>query len=99
MKTAVVDLRYRLAVASRAIAAIVGGYALAAVFSVFCAVALPMPRADAIIIGGMLSFLVYCAAAVWVFAAPNAMRAWLGLLLPIALMGAIAWLVKTGTVA
>lgn len=79
-------------VASRALAAIVGGYTVAALSASALAVFLPLPRADATLTGTMLSFLVFACAVIWVFAARNATRAWLGLVLPAAALGLALWL-------
>lgn len=84
------SLRYRLGVASRAIAAILGGYGVAALFTALFSLILPMSRAEAVTTSTLLSFLVYACAAIWVFAARTAWRAWTGLIVPAALMG--AWL-------
>lgn len=84
--------RHRWVVASRALAAILGGYGLAALSAAALAVFLPLSRADATLTGTMLSFLVYACAVVWVFAARTATRAWLGLLLPSAALGMALWL-------
>jgi len=75
---------------SRIVAAVCGGYALAALFSV-AALALPGPLPEAAMTGMVASFLVYAGAVVWVFAVRSATRAWAGLavaalvLLPLAL--------------
>ncbi len=82
----------RLGVAMRAIAAVLGGYVVAALASVVCATLLPMPRAEAVLTGMLLSFVVYAGAVVWVFAARTALRAWIGLLVPLAALAAAAWL-------
>jgi hypothetical protein len=83
---------YRMGVASRAIAAIVGGYALSALFATFCAIYYPSTRAEAAIFGMLASFAVYTGAVMWVFAVRTASRAWLGLILPsIPLALAVAW--------
>lgn len=63
---------------SRIVAALFGGYALAALFSV-ATVALPGSRPDAVLTGMLLSFLVYAGAVIWVFAVRSATRAWVGL--------------------
>lgn len=84
--------RHRWMVASRALAAIVGGYAVAALGAAALAVYLPLPRADAALTGTLLSFLIYAGAVIWVFAARDAGRAWLGVLLPAALLGLALWL-------
>jgi hypothetical protein len=75
-------LRYRLGVASRALAAIVGGYALSALVATVSAIYFPGTRAEAAIFGILLSFVIYTLAVMWVFAVRSAWRAWLGLLLP-----------------
>ncbi|MFT3690960.1 DUF3649 domain-containing protein [Paenirhodobacter sp.] len=67
-------------VASRIVAALFGGYALAALTSV-AALALPMRGTEAVFTGMLLSFLVYAGAVVWVFAVRSARRAWAGLAL------------------
>lgn len=75
-------LRYRLDVASRALAAIVGGYALSALAATVAAIYFPGTRAEAAIFGMLASFVIYTLAVLWVFAVRSAWRAWLGLLLP-----------------
>lgn len=88
-----VDPRRRAAgIAARAVAAIGGGYALASLAAVAFAVALPLGRADAVVTGMLASFAVHAAAVVWVFAAGSAARAWCGLLLASAALGAVAML-------
>ena len=67
---------------SRILAAVLGGYALAALFSL-ATLALPdrwASPAEKVLWGMQLSFLWYCGAVIWVFAARSATRAWLGLL-------------------
>lgn len=90
---------YRVAVASRALAAIVGGYALAAMATGCLSLALVhgagLPRAEAVLTATLLSFLWYGVAVVWVFAVDSAWRAWLGLLAPCALLG-LGWLTMRG---
>lgn len=70
--------RRRAALLSRVVAALFGGYALAALTSV-AALALPMDTVEAVLAGMQASFLVYAGAVIWVFAARSAVRAWLGL--------------------
>ena len=81
------DVRYRLGVASRAVAAIVGAYAMAAASTAVLSLALPMPRVDAVMTATLLSFAVYTCAVIWVFAARDALRAWLGIGVPTVVMG------------
>ena len=82
-----------LPLTSRIIAALLGGYALAALTSV-ATLALPMDRGEAVLAGMMLSFVVYAGAVVWVFAVSTATRAWAGLLvaaLPLLLASYSVW--------
>ena len=81
-------LRYRLGVVVRAVAAIVGGYVVSALWATALAVYLPAARAEASLTGIMVAFVVYPCAVMWVFAAKSAARAWLGLCLLAALPGA-----------
>lgn len=78
---------------SRIIAALLGGYVLAALSSV-AVLALPMPKPQAVIAGMLASFLVYAGAVIWVFAVRNAWHAWLGLLLAGAPLLLAAWFAR-----
>jgi hypothetical protein len=83
--------RSRAALLSRIVAALFGGYALAALTSV-AALALPMGTVEAVLAGMQASFVVYAAAVIWVFAARSARRAWLGLALAaLPLLAAASW--------
>ncbi|WP_208621912.1 DUF3649 domain-containing protein [Bordetella genomosp. 12] len=85
-------LRYRFAVASRAVAAIGGGYLLASAAAACLAVWLPLSRVDAVVTAQMLSFVVYACAVIWVFATYNAWRAWGGILIPTLVLGGLYWM-------
>lgn len=80
---------YRLGVASRSAAAIVGGYVLAALVTMLLSVSLPMARSEAVMTATLLSFAIYTCAVMWVFATRSALRAWLGLAIPAAVIAAI----------
>lgn len=67
---------YRIAIASRSLLAIFGGYAVAALAAASLSLALPMPRPQAVLTATMLAFLVYCALVIWAFCARSAKRAW-----------------------
>ncbi len=81
--------------ASRVMAAIVGGYALAALVSV-AAIALPISKPQAVLVGMLASFAVYAGAVVWVFAVRSAGRAWAGLVLAAVPLLLAAWSVLSG---
>ncbi|MBU4612408.1 DUF3649 domain-containing protein [Achromobacter sp. GG226] len=76
--------------ASRIVAAVFGGYALAALTSV-AAVSLPLSASEAVLTGMLTSFLVYTGAVIWVFAVRSARRAWAGLALAAAPLALAAW--------
>lgn len=76
-----------LGVASRTLAALFGGYGLAGLAAAACAVTLPMARSDAVVTGMMVGLVVQAAAAIWVFSAGSAVRAWLGLAAPCVVLG------------
>lgn len=80
---------------SRIVAAIGGGYALAALTSI-AAVLLPMDKFQGVLTGMMLSFIVYVGAVIWVFAVRSATRAWVGLLAAAVPLALAAWPVWNG---
>lgn len=85
--------RHRLGVFSRVVAAILGGYALAALTSVVATLAYSADRDEAIAAAAAPAYVVFAAAVLWCFAAGTAWRAWLGLIGPGALLGVVAiWL-------
>lgn len=75
-------------------AAILGGYALATLFSIALAGLPAVHRADSVLAALLLSFVVYTAAILWAFTARSAWFAWLGLLVPAVLSGVLIWLVR-----
>jgi len=75
---------------SRIVAAMFGGYGLAALTSV-AALALPMSKPQAVLTGMLSSFAVFAGAVVWVFAVRSARRAWAGLLVAAVPLGLAAW--------
>jgi len=89
---------YRLAVTSRALAAVFGGYLLASLTSICMAFWLPISRADAVVSAMMSSFVFYLLAVIWCFACRSAWRAWFGILVPSAVLATLAgvshWMVQ-----
>jgi hypothetical protein len=75
---------------SRIIAALFGGYALAALASV-AVLALPMSKPQAVLTGMLASFAIYTGAVIWVFAVRSAWKAWAGLLIVAAPLALAAW--------
>jgi len=81
--------RLRVSVAMRTLAAVIGGYALASLAAALLGLMLPMDRVDAVMTGTMVALVVFPCAVMWSFAASSAARAWAGLLVPIAVLGAV----------
>ena len=73
-------MRLSLDIALRALFAVIGGYLLIRVGGVAFAALLPPSRADAASVSMQLSFALYACTVVWVFTAPSAWRAIVGLL-------------------
>ncbi|VVP00391.1 hypothetical protein PS900_02805 [Pseudomonas fluorescens] len=88
-KPRTLPVSYRLAVASRVLAAVFGGYLVAALASVSLSLWLPVSRAEAVVIGMMTSFLVYLLAVIWCFACGSAWRAWFGVMVPGLMLAAV----------
>lgn len=86
-------------ITSRATAAIVGGYVLAALSVGLFSLLLPMPRVEAVLTSMLSSFLIYALTILWVFSTRTATRAWVGVSLPSALLALALWVVLPGTVA
>jgi hypothetical protein len=78
---------------SRIVAALFGGYALAALSSV-AVLALPMSKPQAVLSGMLASFAIYAAAVIWVFAVRSALRAWAGLIVVAVPLSLAAWSVS-----
>ncbi|CRM83797.1 DUF3649 domain-containing protein [Pseudomonas sp. 25 R 14] len=91
-RKASLPLSYRLAVTSRLLAAVVGGYMLASLASVCLTLWLPISRADAVVSGMLSSFVFYLLAVIWCFACRTAARAWFGVLVPSAILATLAGL-------
>jgi len=85
--------RYRWAIASRAFAAIFGGYALSALFCISAGLALDRlgsNRLDAVMIATMSAFVVHALAVLWVFHADSVRRVWTGMAVSACVFGGAA---------
>ena len=78
-KAAAPTLRYRLAVLSRTVAAVAGGYGLAVLLAVAVAWLLPLSREEASIVASMVALLGWPVAIMGCFHARTALRAWTGI--------------------
>lgn len=93
---------YRAKVAARAIAAIGGGYALAAAWAAAGALGfqqLGMVRSDATMAATMSAFVIYAVAALWCFGCASVRRAWIGCAAPAAALALVAWLLLSRSAA
>ena len=85
---------YRWSVASRALAAIVGGYVLTSLIVLVLSLALPwigVSQAEAVLASTIGSFLVWVAIIMAVFHARSATRAWIWLVGAALPMGILVW--------
>ncbi len=86
---------YRWQVASRCVAAAVGGFALTSAASVLMAWAIVRlgwaPRSSAVHAATLLSFAVWCAVVMWAFHTARLSWVWLNMALPSLVLGALAW--------
>jgi hypothetical protein len=91
---------YRLEVASRSLAGVVGGFLLASAFGWLTAALLhgigAQQLAFAVHSGTLLSWLVWCGAAMWAFYAPRPWGAWAWILVPALAMGGLAAVMTQG---
>lgn len=91
----VLDRHPRLNPGLRILMAIFGGYGVAWLGAAALAAGLPMSsKTDAVTLAIMLTFLLYLANILWVFATATLLRAALGLVIPAALFG--GWLHMQG---
>ena len=91
--------RYRWMVASRVLAAVVGGYALTSAATVLLALVWPLPQAQAVLASTMLSFTLYTVVIVWIFAVKRLRTLWLGLFIATAVCAGLSWLLLSGATA
>ena len=83
---------YRLDVAARVIAAVVGGYGVATSVAIAGAWLLPLAPIDAATLSTITAILVIPVTVMGCFWARNAGRAWAGVLIAASLFVAAAWL-------
>lgn len=90
---------YRWMVASRVLAAVVGGYTLTSAATVLLALVWPLPQAEAVAAATMLSFALYTVVILWVFAVKRLRTLWLGLIITTAFCAGLSWLLLPGGTA
>ncbi|MGJ3257142.1 MAG: hypothetical protein ACFE0K_12570 [Alcanivorax sp.] len=90
------NARYRWAVASRVLAAFVGGYVLSSLLLLLMALVWPLPRAEAIAASTMISFILYALIIIWAFSVKRLRTVWLGMVASSLLCGALVWWLMPG---
>ena len=83
-------LRYRASVASRVLAAVIGGYLLTALAIATLAAYLPLAPVEASLMATMLSFVIYAGVVLWVFATQSIWRVWLSMAAAMAILKALS---------
>ena len=78
--------RRRFNVLSRSMAAIFGGYSLAASGNVLMALALPVAPGQAVIASTLIAIVLGALAPLWAFATDRVWKAWLGIVGPALMM-------------
>lgn len=95
-----VEARYRWSVASRVLAATLGGYAVTALATAVLALLLPriagMARVDAVLAATLSNFAIYAGVAMAAFSLRSAARVWVVLVAIIALLGALLPMLMPG---
>jgi hypothetical protein len=81
----------RLDVGSRVLAAVVGGYAVTNLATSLLARLLPLPPADAVTAVTLVSFLIWAAVILVMFAVRSTAKAWLWLAVAALVLGAGLW--------
>ncbi|WP_242662139.1 DUF3649 domain-containing protein [Teichococcus deserti] len=79
-------------IVTRLLAGVGGGYAVAGLADAWLATSLPMPRVEAVLTSGMLSFVILAVCIVFAFAARQAWRAAAGIAILAAILAGLLWL-------
>ena len=79
-------------VVARVFAAVILGYVLANTTSILVGFLLPLPKVDSVLSASLLSFAIYTAVIMWVFAVKTLRKMWWGLCLASLATGVAAWL-------
>lgn len=84
------EIRYRFAVGSRVLAAVVGGYLLAAAVKLLLTLVAPVEPAG--MFAGLLIYAIHVGILMWAFHTGSATRAWVWLLAWTTVVYAVCWL-------
>ncbi|WP_265312362.1 iron transporter [Sphingomonas lycopersici] len=86
-----ISARYRLAVLSRSVAAVAGGYGVSVLLAVAVAWTMPLSREEASIVATMIALLGLPIVMMACFYARTAFRAWIGLAIAASLLAGLAF--------
>ena len=93
-----VALSRQVDVIARTVAAIAGGYVFSAILATVMAVALPFPRAQAVITGMLVAILAYAGVVIWAFSVRSPLKLW-AWLVGLSAAGAIFLMIQQGPTA
>ena len=85
--------RARLSLMARVLAATVGAYGLSLAAGICISFIAPLPRADAVLLGLLVSFVVMLATILAIFAHGSVPRIWVALIGAAAILGGASWLI------
>jgi len=80
---------YRKQVGLRIVLAVVGGYILTNLLSVFLSYSLPLSKSDSVVTTSLLSFAIYTSLIVWIFSVKSLRHVWWGLAVPGVVLGVL----------
>ena len=78
---------YRKQIFLRILLAVVGGYILTSLVSVFLSHSLPLSKSDAVVTASLLSFAIYTSLIMWIFSVKSLRHVWWGLAVPGIVLG------------
>lgn len=93
-----VQTKYRWMVFIRMFTAFIGGYILTAYITSVLAQLVPLPRAEAVVLSALLSYLWFCLVIVWVFAVNSTAKACWGVVIAIGCFAGLDYVLRLGWV-
>jgi hypothetical protein len=85
--------RERLSLVGRIVAGTAGAYGVALAAGICVSFVAPLPRADAVLLGLLVSFLIFLAAVLAIFAHGSVTRIWIVLIGATSILGGVSWLI------
>jgi hypothetical protein len=88
--------KYRWMVFCRVITGFFGGYVLTSYLTIVLAQIIPMPRAEAVVLASLLSYLWFCLIIIWVFSVRSTLKACLGVIVTTGFLMLVNAMLQTG---